>query len=153
MASSAGITFTVSSHPAETCIPSSRRGGGHLHMLSSLKEYKHEACHRVLQSSPVPPFSFQPSDHGFVRAVVQAYCHHHNLVIRPDVVWLAILVQFGFYVNANAEAFRSLFVAHEGKKELTVYQNGSLESVDYARFVDDMVSQLRANVTDLTFCD
>ncbi|MCO5606988.1 hypothetical protein L7F22_061179 [Adiantum nelumboides] len=122
-------------------------------MLSSLKEYKHEQCNRVLQSSPVSPLSFQPFDHGFVRAVGRAYSRHHNLIIRPDDVWLAILVQFGLNANANAEAFRSRFVAHQGKKELTVSQIGSLGSVDYARFVLDMVSQLRVNITDLSFCD
>ncbi|MCO5578965.1 hypothetical protein L7F22_032816 [Adiantum nelumboides] len=152
MASSAGITFTVASHSAQPAVTPPRNGGDQ-HMLSSLKEYKHEQCHGVLQSSPVSPLSFQPSDHGFVRAVFRAYSHHHNLVIRPDDVWLAILVQFGFYVNTNAEAFRSLFVAHQGKKELTVSQIGSLGSADYARFVLDMVSQLRANTTDLSFCD
>ncbi|KAI5068760.1 hypothetical protein GOP47_0017105 [Adiantum capillus-veneris] len=153
MASSSGITFTVSPHPARLLTPPSSQDAGHLHMLSYLKEYQQEACHRILHASPVSPLSFEPSNSGFVRAVVEAYICHRNLVIRPDDVWLAILIQFGFYVNANAEAFRSLFVAHQGKKELTVHQVGSLESVDYVRFVHDMVSQLRANITDLSFCD
>ncbi|MCO5576490.1 hypothetical protein L7F22_030300 [Adiantum nelumboides] len=50
-------------------------------------------------------------------------------------------------------AFRLLFVTHQGKKELIVSQTGSLGSADYAQFVLDMVSQLRANNTDLSFCD
>ncbi|MCO5582870.1 hypothetical protein L7F22_036771 [Adiantum nelumboides] len=122
-------------------------------MLSSLLEYKHEQCHWVPQSSPVLPPCFQPSDHGFVRAVFRAYSHHFNLVICPDDIWLAILVRFDFYVNTNAEAFHSLFVAHHGKKELTVSHIGSHGSADYARFMLDMVSQLHANIIDFSFCD
>ncbi|KAG9309571.1 hypothetical protein JVU11DRAFT_10551 [Chiua virens] len=35
-------------------------------------------------------------------------------------VWLAILTQFSFFVNGNAETLRSVFVAHEGKRELGI---------------------------------
>ncbi|KDQ55839.1 hypothetical protein JAAARDRAFT_208606 [Jaapia argillacea MUCL 33604] len=37
---------------------------------------------------------------------------------KPDDVWIAILTQLSFYINANAEELRSQFVAHEGKKQL-----------------------------------
>ncbi|KAF9529371.1 hypothetical protein CPB83DRAFT_875519 [Crepidotus variabilis] len=45
---------------------------------------------------------------------------HHHLVLRPDDIWMAILCQFNFFVNANSEELRSSFVAHEGKKTLEV---------------------------------
>ncbi|MCO5575788.1 hypothetical protein L7F22_029593 [Adiantum nelumboides] len=138
MASSIRITFTVASHSAQPV--TTPHDGEHQHMLFSLKEYTHEQCHRVLQSSLVAPLSFQPSDHGLVGALFQTYSHHHNLIICSDDIWLAILVQFGCYGDAYAEAFRSLFVAHQGKKELTISQTGSLGSADYAWFVLDMVS-------------
>jgi hypothetical protein len=57
---------------------------------------------------------------GLVSTITDAYNHHHALVLRPDDVWLAILVQFNFYVNAHAEELRQHFVAHEGKKEIVV---------------------------------
>lgn len=69
---------------------------------------------------------------GFVDSCISAYGGHHNLVIRPDDVWLAILVQFNFYVNGHAEELRDKFVAHKGKKELKVEVTGRDRwSVDY----------------------
>jgi hypothetical protein len=35
-------------------------------------------------------------------------------------VWLAILTQFNFYINAKSEDLRHLFVSHEGKKKLSI---------------------------------
>ena len=32
-----------------------------------------------------------PRSNGFVDTVVEAYCKHHALVVRPDDVWIAIL--------------------------------------------------------------
>ncbi|KAJ7910060.1 hypothetical protein B0H13DRAFT_2013234 [Mycena leptocephala] len=55
---------------------------------------------------------------GFVNTVIDAYDQHRALVIRPDDVWLTILSQFNFFVNANAELLRANFVAHEGQREL-----------------------------------
>lgn len=40
---------------------------------------------------------------GLVHTLLKAYCSHHAVSIRPDDVWLAILTQFSFFVNANAE--------------------------------------------------
>ncbi|KAG9309556.1 hypothetical protein JVU11DRAFT_10535 [Chiua virens] len=81
-------------------------------------------CAELLHSSlPTSPDAFRdimPRRNGFVNTVVEAYSKHHALVIRPDDVWLAILTQFSFFVNGNAEALRKVFVAHEGKRELVV---------------------------------
>ena len=40
-----------------------------------------------------------PNRNGFFQALSLAYNKHHILVLRPDDVWLAILVQFNFFVN------------------------------------------------------
>ena len=37
-----------------------------------------------------------PNHNGFVNALAAAYNQHHDLVIRPDDVWIAILSQFNF---------------------------------------------------------
>jgi hypothetical protein len=47
---------------------------------------------------------------GLVGAVFAAYNEHHNLILRPDDFWQAILTQFGFYVTGNAEQLRDRFV-------------------------------------------
>ena len=33
---------------------------------------------------------------GFINSAVEAYNYHHDLVIRPDDVWIAILTQISF---------------------------------------------------------
>lgn len=86
---------------------------------------------------------------GFVGTVIRAYCQHHNLVLRPDDVWLAILCQFSRYMNGTlddgrkrAEVLRAHFVAHEGKRELTVLMPaGTLHTCDYGAFARRMAEE------------
>ncbi|GJJ78993.1 hypothetical protein EMPS_11352 [Entomortierella parvispora] len=85
---------------------------------------------------------------GFVDTAVRAYSDHHHLVIRPDDVWIAILSQFNFFVNANAEQLRHLFVAHEGKKELTIVAAGTRYTVDFGNLAKQMGELIQQNVVD-----
>ena len=104
---------------------------------------------RIFQSSfPTASSYIISSDNGFVHTVINAYNHHHALIIRPDDVWLAILVQFSFFVNANSELLRSQFVAHEGKKELTVNAYGSRFTVDFGHMAKCMTGEIQKNVVD-----
>lgn len=153
--SSEGVTFQIASHAAEPVRTWAPHVAQDLEepLVSGLKEYKQDKCGRILQATPVTPTSFKPSSNGFVRGVVDAYCSHHNLLIRPDDVWLAIIIQFSFFVNANAEALRSLFVAHHGKKELVVKQMASLNTANYGLLACHMASELRRNLKDSGFCD
>lgn len=89
-----------------------------------------------------------PSNNGFVRAAVAAYCQHHHLTIRPEDVWFAILTQLSLFVNANAEAMRPFFVAHEGQEELWVKAAGTIHSVDMGALARQMSSLLSKNVND-----
>lgn len=70
-----------------------------------------------------------------------AYNSHHELILRPDDFWQAIVTQFSFYVNANAEALRDKIVDHEGKKELVVVVEGNFNTIDYAEFASRMISE------------
>ncbi|KAJ7611813.1 hypothetical protein FB45DRAFT_993313 [Roridomyces roridus] len=90
---------------------------------------------------------------GFVHTVVEAYNHHRALVIRPDDVWLAILSQFNFFVNANAELLRANFVAHEGQRKLVVDALGDRYSVDFGHMSRQMTDLLHENVVDPTLRD
>ena len=82
-----------------------------------------------------------PAPWGLVSTIMEAYNRHHELVLRPDDVWQAILTQFSFYVNANAEALRDRFVNFEGKKTLVVEMGGTLFTADYAKFAERMVDE------------
>lgn len=90
-----------------------------------------------------------PRNNGFVHACIAAYSDHHHLIIRPEDVWFAILVQLSAYINKNAEELRGKFVAHEGKKELEVhYEVGDRYSVNYEDFAMQMSKLLESNVVD-----
>ncbi|EIW55111.1 uncharacterized protein TRAVEDRAFT_51237 [Trametes versicolor FP-101664 SS1] len=90
---------------------------------------------------------------GFVHSILEAYGAHHHLVIRPDDVWIAILTQLSFYVNAHAGELRNYFVAHEGKRRLTVYDVGTRHTVDFGRLARAMTQQIHKNVVDSTLVE
>ncbi|KAJ7608238.1 hypothetical protein FB45DRAFT_389662 [Roridomyces roridus] len=87
---------------------------------------------------------------GFVNTVMNAYNDHRALVIRPDDVWLTILSQLNFFVNANAEVLRANFVATEGKRELVVVVAGNRYNVDFGDMSRQMVGLIEKNVVDPT---
>jgi uncharacterized protein DUF4419 len=146
---SAGITFKVADvRPS----PVTLRGAGE-HYLHRTDAWENENCAEILQETPWENLMTAPSDNGFVRSVVHAYNKHHKLQIRPDDFWMAIAVQFSLYVNGRSEELRSLFVEHEGKKQLEVKAFGTLRTVDYGELSRSMVEQLRANVKDADLCN
>ena len=85
---------------------------------------------------------------GLVDTCLRAYNYHHRLVLRPDDVWLAVMTQFSFYVNAHADELRRFFVAHEGKRELTVQAIGTRYKVDFGALTEQMGHLLQLNVVD-----
>ncbi|KAJ7758327.1 hypothetical protein B0H16DRAFT_1370536 [Mycena metata] len=91
----------------------------------------------------------RPSPNGFVNTIVAAYSQHHNLILRPDDVWIAILTQFNFYINANAELLRANFVAHEGKIQLRI-EADIFEGSDFGGLAREMVDLIHQNVVDPT---
>ncbi|KAM7215766.1 protein of unknown function (DUF4419) domain containing protein [Rhypophila decipiens] len=98
--------------------------------------------------APETNVGITPSHNGLVQSAIEAWNNHHHLVLRPDDIWLAILCQLGFFINANAEQLRTFFVAHEGKKQLEVWQEGDPDSVDYAWFAEAMTEEISKNVND-----
>ena len=109
-------------------------------------------CDEILQSSFES--SHDPSEHivprknGFVNTIVDAYSSHHALIIRPDDVWLAILSQFNFFVNGNAEVLRSQFVRHEGREPLVVATYGTRYTADFGRMAKQMTGLMQEQIVD-----
>ena len=94
-----------------------------------------------------------PTPNGLVNAAIKAYSHHHHLVIRPDDVWITILIQLGFYINAHAEELRDVFVSHQGQEELVVeFGDGTLSTVDYSVFATEMSKLVKKKVVDPELC-
>jgi len=116
---------------------------------SSLLSRTKQKGNEIFQSSfPETSSNIVPSNNGFVRTILDAYNNHRALIIRPDDVWLAILVQFSFFVNGNAELLRSQFVTHEGKKELVVKAVGTRYTVDFGHMARTMTDEIQKNVVD-----
>ena len=103
------------------------------HYIYTLKEFNEEKCKEIIQETPWR--KPEPVHNGFVFAASETYNHNHNLVIRPDDVWVAVTNQFSAYVNGNAESLRTLFVNHEGKKELEELPHHMVEEMK-KRIVD-----------------
>lgn len=89
-----------------------------------------------------------PSRSGFANAAVDAYSGHHHFTFRPEDVWFAILSQLSMYINAHAEDLGKFFVAHEGKKKLTVYAVGTIHTVDFGALAKSMSDLIGDNVVD-----
>ena len=108
-------------------------------------------CVELLQSSFDDSLNgvVHPSSNGFVHGAIQAYSRHHNLQIRAEDVWFAIITQIIFYINCHAEELRGKFVAHEGKKELEVkFESGDRYSIDFGVFTQKMSRPIEENVVD-----
>ncbi|KAL3482859.1 hypothetical protein BJX62DRAFT_231393 [Aspergillus germanicus] len=111
----------------------------------------------IIQSSFPMEFPYDShisaSQHGFIWALVAAYSRHHNLIIRPEDIWFSILTQLSFYINAHAEELRSIFVSHEGQKELTVTAVGTIRSVDFGALAVEITDLIDKNLVDKEFRD
>ncbi|KAL7952534.1 hypothetical protein V8C34DRAFT_318952 [Trichoderma compactum] len=93
-----------------------------------------------------------PYRNGFVDGIIRAFQQDLHLTLRPDDVWLAIMVQFGFYVNGRAEEMRRFFVTHEGKKQLVVDTGPvSPQSVDVGTLARAFANLVERNAIDPNF--
>ncbi len=149
------LTFTVT--PGLDVNPGYRLGQPRnaTELLQQCSEEEYANCETMLQSSfsddDLSSHNIEASHNGFVWSAIQAYNEHHNLVIRPDDVWLAILTQFSIYVNAHPQELRRQFMAHDDQIEFEIVHDGSLQTYDWAKFPQEMVSKLGQVVTDPGF--
>ncbi|KZW02476.1 hypothetical protein EXIGLDRAFT_734597 [Exidia glandulosa HHB12029] len=151
------VTFAIAPHDAK---PVHTRTDARFTQASDWLPHSHrQVCEEVLQSSfgakdaPVTTTTeslLYSGGNGLVHTALRAYNGHHALIIRPDDVWLAIVAQFSFFVNApeNSERLRGRFVAHEGKKKLVVTASGTRYSVDFGNMAQQMTQRLAENVVD-----
>lgn len=105
----------------------------------------------ILRSS----FSFQqdasivPVGNGFACTVIRGWQQDLHLRLRPDDVWLAILTQFSFFVNGNAEALRPIFVAHEGRPKLVVdARPDTIGTVDLGAVAEQLATIVKGRLKD-----
>ncbi|KAI0642689.1 hypothetical protein C8Q79DRAFT_983566 [Trametes meyenii] len=150
------VTFRVAEHPAEkhslVLNPAAHEGHCTKSILKRACPKQLGECKELLQTSldasDIP--TVEPNGNGFVWAVLAAYKSHHNLIIRPDDVWIAILNQLSSYVNAHAEELRDYFVSHQGKQELVVSAVGSRYTLDFGSMARQMTQKIEDHVVDKT---
>ncbi|KAG1723540.1 uncharacterized protein EDB91DRAFT_1240090 [Suillus paluster] len=78
-----------------------------------------------------------PKPNGFVHTVLEAYNNHRGLILCPDDVWTAILTQFNFF-----------FVAHEGKEEFIIIDDGNRHTADFALMARQMSELMHTHLVD-----
>ncbi|KAH7116605.1 hypothetical protein B0J13DRAFT_421708, partial [Dactylonectria estremocensis] len=66
------------------------------------------------------PGHMMSPENGFFNTVLRAWQQDLHLELRPDDVWLTILLQLGFFISSHGEELRPFFVKHEGQKTLEV---------------------------------
>jgi hypothetical protein len=89
---------------------------------------------------------------GFVHACIEAYNEHHNLVLRPDDIWLAILTQLSSHINAHAATLRPRLVAHDGQKPLHL-ELELTPTLDHGAVARSMTSLLASTLPDPSLRD
>jgi hypothetical protein len=129
--------------------------------VSDFELLKHSCPRDYLQSESIIQSSFNnigsgesqlySSENGFVNAAINGYNHHHHLILRPEDVWFAILSQFNLFMKLNAELVRSFFVAHQGQKELEVFDTGTRGAYDFSKVAEKMTGEIEKNLVDPSF--
>ncbi|KAJ7251125.1 hypothetical protein B0H12DRAFT_1324114 [Mycena haematopus] len=159
------VSFPVANHPAKSfSFPHGSHGYTAEQVLAKACKDQHTKAGEILQFSlPVGGDTdggcrrnfnatipkIVPNANGFVATLLDAYTQDRALVIRPDDVWLAILSQFNFFVNARADLLRASFVSHKGKKPLIIdARPHPLRSIDLAHVARQMAELVEKNVVD-----
>ncbi|EFC38303.1 predicted protein [Naegleria gruberi] len=138
------ITFTVSTKkPNEVSLPAFE-----IKQILPDPTKTKEKFTLVKSSCSSSPDFLTVGNNSFIHSAILAYSEHHNLVIRPDDVWIAIATQFANYVNSKSEELRSKFVDFDGKKELVVVGGGTLFTADCADLTLRMTEQIAKNIKD-----
>ncbi|KAK4444218.1 hypothetical protein QBC34DRAFT_475270 [Podospora aff. communis PSN243] len=121
-------------------------------VLSVAVSTERRKARRFMQNSFPADTAITPPTNGLVDATIHAWNTRHHLVLRPDDIWLAIISQLGFYIDAHAEELRAFFVAHnlKDKKDLVVEQDAHPDHADYGqfKFATQMCAVVARNVND-----
>ncbi|KAJ7284447.1 hypothetical protein C8J57DRAFT_1288483 [Mycena rebaudengoi] len=155
------VSFSVANHSANPVSLNGQQRAGvtAAEILSQSSESSYAKAAEVLQSSLVPEgastvptdaggsrrdlsgkiSNLIPQKNGFIDTIYLAYAQR-----RPDDIWMMILLQFNYFVNANSESLRAAFVAHADKLELIV---GS-SSLDFGPMAVRMTQEIEKNVVD-----
>lgn len=116
-------------------------------------EQENSATYAYEQSSDLPANAVMMNFNQknlFVESALAAFKNHYPLKIKPDIVWITIMQGFARHIDKNAEKFRGKFVAHEGKKEITIVRNGFVKSGqnDWPNCFPEFSDKIEENLVD-----
>lgn len=153
-----GVTsFCPATHPAESFTEDYRlqiplHQNPYLTILEKTSPEQFTRCLQLLRTSLPTDLDavrdVMPKPNGFVHTVLEAYNNHRALILRPDDVWTAILIQFSFFVSANAEQLCAHFVAHDDREELIITGDGDRNMADLALMARQMLELMHTHVVD-----
>ena len=87
-----------------------------------------------------------PYNNGLIGTIIYAYSNHIPLVLKPDDLWFAIILNFSRYINKNEKEFRHLFVQHEDKIDLKInVETPIIEDItynDWLNYIKEMCSMM-----------
>ncbi len=89
-------------------------------------------------------------ENGLVGGLLSAYNHHHNIILRPDDFWMAIMTQFSFYVHLRSLKLKDKFVDFDGKKKLEIHTSGNTKEANYAELILQFGDLIEKNIIDNT---
>ncbi|KAK1958757.1 hypothetical protein LY78DRAFT_663248 [Colletotrichum sublineola] len=121
-----------------------------LEAVSRCDLYREDILRTSFESSDTSS-GIVPRKAGFSDTIIRAFQQDLHLTLRPDDVWLAILVQLNFFLNGKgpAEALRDRFVAHQGRKQLVVDVGpADLATVNIGVVVDQLIQLVKGNLRD-----
>lgn len=92
-----------------------------------------------------------------VNAVHLAFSEHRPLVFTPDIIWLTLAQGFAHHINNHAEALRSRFVTHKGKKPVVVEVEELTCTKHWVNAIEQWSTAIAEHVgsalNDLLMCD
>jgi len=94
------------------------------------------------------PANIKTYGNSFYGAFAKAYNNHEDVTISPDDIWTVIMQQFSKHVNDHSEELRSMFVEHEGNKELTVTTWGETAESQWTEFCELMHAAIAKNTSN-----
>jgi hypothetical protein len=144
--------ITFSSAPKQPELVHEKAFKGVPHILRQFRVYKEIANGDFLASSKDSE-NLGASYAGFVGTVICAYSGHHNLIIRPDDIWITVLIQLSFYINKNSEQLRDKFVKFDGEKTIEISELGSLQTANYQEWADKFCNGMIEYLADPSIRD
>lgn len=117
--------------------------------LREKKFFDHTHDKVIITSTPIINSCLPCLDNGLLGTIYRSYSQHVPLVLRPDDLWLGIVLNFGRYVKTHSQELRDLFVDHAGRKELVIVSKRPYlkytTQKDWQELIDEMAHKISLN--------